>query len=669
MIALGAIIPAPGEKSVNLNSSISFTLVDDGTGIDITSLLITINGKLVLEDLNFKTGYDGPGSNIDPSGDNFEIIIDPTSALNINTVYSIDVKVKNIEGMYSSNSFSFKTISNEPFLLSSVPKKEDILYFPQVLNFVFADNFNSINQNSITISINGLNYVENGIFNPNFNGANSSILIPSGLNQAIVDIDPKEAIKNGIYKLAYTALNSIGKRTSGNFEFSVEKKEEVLPLIFPQTGFLGFFQGIKRVTDVGDGKSLLIEWNKPVRRTYQNKVYVLVYKDLYRLNVFDNPKYISTTDALEATITDLETGKALSYAARAMELPEGILDATGMETEDVLFKIPSPTSTTTTILPNDLFIPVESTVGYPNAGLVFVGSEVVRYNAVNRVDNILSVPIDGRGILNSIVTTHLPNSIVRLFFECTDRNTVILLGTPTYHDDMNSGRELNQIGVVVTDYSDNDREFFQRYDYCGWRFNRPQDTIYGKKDCNSYLGGEFNGLRGFNLYDRMLMQEEILLETSGEPVVLLKRIWDGLTCSCSNSRKVSPKVKSCNSCYGTNYEGGYIQYDYTRRNDGRILLSFKELQEKVQYGEKEGLMQAAEPQAWTLAQPTIRDRDLIIRFDFTNDIEYIYEVLNVTRSKNFNRKFGKQDISLKRLDKTDIVYTYPFNLSKINEPS
>jgi hypothetical protein len=109
-----------------------------------------------------------------------------------------------------------------------------------------------------------------------------------------------------------------------------------------------------------------------------------------------------------------------------------------------------------------------------------------------------------------------------------------------------------------------------------------------------------------------------------------------------------------------------MQFDYTRRNDRRILVSFDEAAEDLKNGEKEGLMQEYEPGCWTLAQPTIRDRDLLVRFDFTNDIEFIYEVLNVSRSKSFKRKLGRQKLTLKRLDKTDIVYTYPLDLTRVS---
>ncbi len=49
-------------------------------------------------------------------------------------------------------------------------------------------------------------------------------------------------------------------------------------------------------------------------------------------------------------------------------------------------------------------------------------------------------------------------------------------------------------------------------------------------------------------------------------------------------------------------------------------------------------------------------------FDFSGDIEYIYEVLNVTKEKLLYTHYGRQNLSLKRMDKTDILYTFPFVL-------
>jgi hypothetical protein len=161
----------------------------------------------------------------------------------------------------------------------------------------------------------------------------------------------------------------------------------------------------------------------------------------------------------------------------------------------------------------------------------------------------------------------------------------------------------------------------------------------------------------------MLNREEVLLDQSGEPIILLKRIWDGDICSCSDSRRMHPKIKSCKKCYGTGFLGGFTQYDYKRREDGRVMVAFGDTTEDLKLGLHTHLEQSYEPQGWTLPNPAIRDRDLIVRFDFNDDAEYIYEVLDVTKDKLFYRHFTRQRLKLKRMDKTDIVYTIPYSLS------
>jgi hypothetical protein len=53
----------------------------------------------------------------------------------------------------------------------------------------------------------------------------------------------------------------------------------------------------------------------------------------------------------------------------------------------------------------------------------------------------------------------------------------------------------------------------------------------------------------------------------------------------------------------------------------------------------------------------------MVRFDFNDDVEYIYEVLDVTKDKLFYRHYTRQRLRLKRLDKTDVVYTFPYSLN------
>lgn len=669
MIKLTGQNPAPGENLIPTNTDIEFVILDDGTGIDISSLIVYFSGYEVINGNNFSDQF---GVSISPNGSDYIVNINPNNALSLGNVYEVKIQIKNNLGKYFNFTYSFKTIPAHPILTKSAPANKDILKFAQLIYLEFEDIIDGVDPNTVFITINDLTYIEDGIPDPNYNGGFSSVIADG--DKVIVQIDPIEPLRNGTYTLKYKVADAVApinqSYLSGSFEFYVEKKQEVLPLIFPQIEFLGFFQGIKRVKNLGDGKSLLIEWNKPIKRSYQNDSFVLVYENPTRLNVFDRPSYIAVTESLEATVTNYQTGVTLSFGARAVEFPVGILDPNGMElVTDGFYKIPQDITIVESLSATGLSLKVNSVIGYPDAGILLVNKEAIRYNSIDRVSNTFFIPVNGRGLLNSVPVIHPVGEPLRLFLECTDKNTVILMSTPTYHDDQTMDRYVKGEGVVVTDYTDNDKQVFEKFDYCGWRDSRPQDTIYGKDDCGTYLGGEFNGFRGFNVYDRMLGQEEMLIEATGEPVILLKRIWDGITCSCLNSRKVSPKVKSCQSCYGTGYEGGYIQFEYPRRMDGRILISFKEAQEDLQYGEKEGLAQNFDPGAWTLAQPTIKDRDLIVRFDFTNDIEFIYEVLNVSRSKNFKRKFGRQEMSLKRLDKTDIVYTYNLDLTNLNKPS
>ena len=63
-----------------------------------------------------------------------------------------------------------------------------------------------------------------------------------------------------------------------------------------------------------------------------------------------------------------------------------------------------------------------------------------------------------------------------------------------------------------------------------------------------------------------------------------------------------------------------------------------------------------------MPNPAVKDRDLLVRFDFNDDAEYIYEILDVTKDKLFYRHFTRQRLKLKRLDQTDIVYTIPYSL-------
>lgn len=661
MLSLSGISPAPGENLVSLDSPIEFTIVNDGNGIDISTLIVEFRGFRIIDGSTFDDNF---AVTITESDNDYIIVITSNESFNLGKVYDVKIQIQDLNGSYFNTNYSFKTIPEEPILTSSSPYNKEILQSSQVLYLEFDDIIDGIDSNSISISLNELDYILDGTVQSDYNGLLTDIIIED--TTAKVRIDPIEALRNGTYILKYQVADTSGNILIGDLNFIVDAKTTVLPSIFSQTGFLGYYQGIERVSDIGRGDALFVEWNKPIKRIYKNDVFILLYENEFRLNVFDKPKYLCLPEPRETIIGGLEAGITLSYGARALELPEDVLDPTGMSSVNTgVYLIPEDTRVITLFGASDLLLFVESTDGFPDSGLLIIGRETIRYTSVDRTNHSFAIPANGRGLLNSSPGVYLPDDVVKMFVNCTDANTVIVMATPTHQDGYNFDRFVNGEGVLVSDYSANDAIFFQGFDFCGWHDPVPDQALNGVNDCGSYLGGEVDGFRGFNLLDRMLANEEVLLNTTGEPTILLKRIWDGFTCDCVDLRKVSPKIRSCPECYGTMYRGGYTQFFYPRRQDRRIMVSFDETPEDLFYGEKEHLQQDYEPSAWTLPIPAIRDRDILVRFDLLDEVGFFYEVLNVSREVIFNRRSGRQKLSLKRLDKTDIIYTYPLDLSNL----
>lgn len=654
--------PEEGEKLVPLNSLIEFTIIDEGKGLNASSLIVEVRGFRAIENLMFQNGFDGPLSDITINTNDIQVVIDGEQDFNQGEVIEIKVQIKNDLGGFNNASYAFKTIPKEPVLTDSNPKNGDTLDSDQVLFLKFTDSIDGINAASVNASLNSLPIIVGSQFQNFYNGPESTITKIG--NDLFVRIDPTEGIRNGTYTLAYSVEDTVGNKLSGSINYTVKLTEVILPSIFPQTKVLGTPSGLYGVFNVGTGDSLKVEWHKPQSRSYKGEGLALIYENTKRLSVFDDgPKYIAKNTVTSAIIKGLTPGVTLAYAVRSMETYKDSFILDGMiEVDTDVFLMPNQVTLVDYIVDsiNTTFV-VDSAIGYPEAGVLIVNNvEVVRYTS--RTNDSFIVPNKFRGLNNTSKGIYLGGDTIKIFTACQDQNTVITTVTPVFIDGYASGREINNIGLVVTDYTDSDKKFFQGFDFCGYHRALPQNTLTGKDDCGSYLGGEFNGARGMNIFDRMNNREEVLLDQTGEPVILLKRIWDGPICSCMDSRRIHPKVRACKTCYGTGYEGGFQQFDYLRRRDRRVMVKFYDTEEDLKLGAQNHLEQSYEPQCWTLFSPAIRDRDLIIRFDYEDQIEFIYEVLKVTREKAFYRHFTRQKLSLKRLDKTDIVYTYPFIL-------
>jgi len=204
---------------------------------------------------------------------------------------------------------------------------------------------------------------------------------------------------------------------------------------------------------------------------------------------------------------------------------------------------------------------------------------------------------------------------------------------------------------------------FPAFDFKGYHRPSLQATFSGQ--CvSSYLGGEFNGLRGFNFQDRNLARLDAMLQVTGEPVILLRRKWIGRRCKCLNLRREHQRTR-CDRCFGTGFEGGYDRFDNTRSiselfvNDcGFILIRVHPHVDDLDLKMDQGLTQDTAPTAWTITYPALKDRDIIIRFAEDRIEEFRYEITDVTRNRLFFSQSGKQEFRMRRLDKTDILYTF-----------
>ena len=662
MFSLSGLSPAEGGTSVNLDSLIEFTIIDDGTGIDSSTLIVEVNGFRAIEDLTFNSPYNGTYSDINPIDDNFSIVIDPEQDFSTGSLVSVKVQVKDTNGKYFNTNYLFKTIESSPELILTSPSKNEIVTSHQTIFLHFEDKVDDVDMGSVNIKIDDLYAIKDGTPQSGFtdSGVSDVKKVTDGVT---VKIDPDESIRDGTYRIDYSASDTSGNKIVGAYTFTIKVPIISLPSILPQSSFVGFSQGIKKVSDLGIGNTLRVDWNTPRARSYKGDVFVLIYEDESRLKIFDSdPKYVTTSDVATADIEGYTPGITLSFAARAMETYSDTFTTEGMtQVVNGVFEVPSATSLSELVAADDTMLKVDSVAGFPNNGfLVINSSEVVKYISKSESENIFYLAQRGRGLSGTSASVHISGDSVKMFTNCQDSNTVIIMATPTYQDGYISGREIDNIGLVVTDYTDNDKKFFQGFDFCGYHRALPDKIFTGTDDCGSYLGGEFDGLRGMNLFDRMLNREEVLLDQVGEPVILLRRVWNGQTCECVTTRRPHPKVKSCAKCYGTGYVGGYNQYINKRRSDTRLMLAFGDTLEDLKLGAHQSLEQVYEPQCWTLPNPAVRDRDVIIRFDFTDDIEYMYEVLDSTKDKLFYRHYTRQRMKLKRMDKTDILYTFKY---------
>ena len=448
--------------------------------------------------------------------------------------------------------------------------------------------------------------------------------------------------------------------------------------------------GVKLCDNHGTGDNIGLDWDKAWPTTNVYNVGYNIYFSTNRDNVFtEYPKYVSILQTnCTAEIFDLTPGETYYFAVRAFQYDPAWYDLSALPDGSPDTKIYPETVLTADIADNDLVIPIADIADFPDYGVILAGTELIRYSSrdVPNSSLIVSTLMD-RGFLDSNVRSHavdgydgyyMQSPIIRFFWGFEEDNAVVIQETSGFHYPTNAytvtdGYKTQVKDNLTTDLtaSDSTTIEYRPYDYVGW--HRTDPTLLVAGSCvGTYIGGELycadseGGVgmvvRGISLNEQANQREEILLSTTGEPCVLIKRERTGIRCKCFMPTMEQPEAR-CGSCFGTGFVVGFEQFFNPKRSDGRIMVRFDPTTDDLVQDE-DGMESVLSPTAWTLAYPAVKDRDLLVRYDEDGAREFMYEIINVTRNKLFLNSFGAQKMTVQRVRKTDI-----YNQVKIMDDS
>lgn len=453
-------------------------------------------------------------------------------------------------------------------------------------------------------------------------------------------------------------------------------------------------EGINFVSTAGDGYAVNLDWTQAFAEPSD---YSLAYNIYYSTNpatVFqEGVKAVSYDPSVTAgTLYDFAPGKITFFSVRAFEFDPTWYDLNLLPDGDPGFKIYPEGILISNITDTSIIIPISDIELWPAQGIVQIGVELILYSSKDIPSGSLLVSsLDNRGFLNTTIRLHntdgydgvaFRDPILRFFQGLEETNTVVYQATSTFKHPNEiftnaDGYRITTQDNLNTDLSASDaaQVDFASTSYSGWLRTDPVQLLKGL--CiGTYYGGEQFCTDGYGIgfqlrgvpFDVASDQRlEELLSIEGQRVVLVKRLYAGLTCSCFEPSHQTPALR-CPKCYGTGFITGYEQYFNPREADGRIVVKFDPAEDSVKLSD-DGLESTFLPNSWTLSVPTIKNRDFIIRYNLDGTEEFRYEVLNVTRNVLLNSLSGAQKFSLQRVRRTDPIYMWKANKDTSTVPT
>lgn len=152
-------LPSPGSRGVALDSNVSFHIKDDLSGVDLSTVFVTIDG------VEYKNG----DSNFIFSGDNkdYFIVIDPFTNFPQDLPVEVVINGTDMDGnkMSPPYTFSFNHVDLDnvpPYVLSPKPASgATAIPLYSDISFNIRDNFSGVNIDSVIVEVDG-NVYKNG---------------------------------------------------------------------------------------------------------------------------------------------------------------------------------------------------------------------------------------------------------------------------------------------------------------------------------------------------------------------------------------------------------------------------------------------------------------------------------------------------------------------------
>jgi hypothetical protein len=598
-----------------------------------------------------------------------------------------------------------------------------------LIRFAILNDSNGVKINSLNVLINNVKAISLGSFS---NGYNGNIYVSAEkYTIGIYPKSPNFLPSASDVSIKLNVLDSYDVLQTENYHFYIDGYNKPLPPPIPphndgsraclkdKPEFYPTTIGIQFVKDEGVGTEVSLYWEKAIPHNQDNIVLYNVYYSTDRNSVFENePEFL--VDDFKVTIGGISPGDTNFFGVRAVEIDpiHFTFDGFKQAGSDMYFY---PVGyLRSAMADSSMLVPLVSTEGFPEYGFVHIDNELIKYNSIQLSPPGVVVATSGRGYQGTIAESHDSDSEVRVYCGIEDGNKNIVVGTPSfqkpnysltwertdghgddgYRDGMDGYDGYRNHGTgetplwdgydgyfryhqtkydsVTTNGDDNDNSGdFSRIGYCANYSSQPPASFMQGQCRASYFGGtkvvfDKDGNRHLvkvsDVQTHMLQREEVLLETTGEPMVLLRRQWVGTTCLCVMLRQQHPDAR-CPVCFGTGYVVGYGQVFNPRRADRRILVRVEPATDDLDLVDNSGWSPKLEPTCWTISFPMIKDRDVLVRFNHEgNEIER-YEILSVDRVRSLFGQTGVQKFKMKKLPKTDIIYQFPVTRKYSQNPN